>query len=66
MRPAAARAQLERLRSARLKVAVLMQDEPAYAPIFARLENEIRDMEAMQSGDVIERARAIARQMAIA
>ena len=66
MRRAAARAQLERLRSARLKVAVLMQDEPAYAPIFARLEREIKNIESMQSGDVIERARAIARQMAIA
>lgn len=63
---ATAKAQLDRLRRAQVKVAALVVADPVYVPIFARLEAEIADMEAMLSGDVIARARAVARQMATA
>ena len=66
MGPAATPAELERLRRAHAKVARLVVADPVYAPIFLRLEAEIADAEAMQSGDVMARARAIARQMATA
>ena len=66
MRPAATIAELERLRRAHAKVAKLVVADPIYAPIFTRLEAEIADAEAMLAGDVIARARAIARQSASA
>ena len=58
-------ATLERLRRAHAKVAALVVADPVYAPIFTRLEAEIADAEAALSGDVIARARAVARQRAI-
>lgn len=66
MRPATTTAELERLRKAHAKVARLVVADPVYAPIFTRLEAEIADAEAMLAGDVIARARAIARQSASA
>lgn len=55
---------LERLRRACAKVAGLVVADPVYAPIFLRLEAEIADAEAMLSGDIMARARAVARQSA--
>lgn len=66
MTPAATRDLIDRLCRARNKVALLVVADPVYAPIFTRLEAEIADLEAMQSGDVIARARACARQRATA
>jgi len=66
MTPATINRDLDRLCRARAKVALLVVADPVYAPIFKRLENEIADLEAMQSDDVIARARAVARQMATA
>lgn len=60
----AAKADLERLRRAHAKVARLVVADPVYAPIFIRLEAEIADAEAMLSGDILARARAVARQSA--
>jgi hypothetical protein len=64
MRPASTTAELERLRKAHAKVARLVVADPAYSPIFLRLEAEIADAESMLSGDVLARARAVARQSA--
>ncbi|MGQ0566716.1 MAG: hypothetical protein ACT4OK_16865 [Gemmobacter sp.] len=64
MSAAATRADLDRLRRAHAKVARLVVADPVYAPIFTRLEAEIVDAEAALSGDVIARARAVARQRA--
>ncbi|WP_136057626.1 hypothetical protein [Candidatus Halocynthiibacter alkanivorans] len=47
---------LENLRKAHRRVAVLVVRNLAYAPIFERLEREIAMLEA--EGDVISRARA--------
>nr|WP_306266481.1 hypothetical protein [Pararhizobium sp. IMCC3301] len=55
---------LERLRDALEFVAKLVVADPVYAPIFVRLENEIADEEALIAGDVVARARAVARQNA--
>lgn len=38
--------------------------DPVYAPIFLRLEAEVADAESMLSGDILARARAVARQSA--
>lgn len=56
---------LERLQRALRTVAELVVDDPAYAPIFMRLEDEIRLELELLSYDVIGRARAIARQSSI-
>jgi len=64
MNAAAARALLDRLRKAQAKTARLVVDDPAYVPIFTRLETEIAEAEAALSGDVVARARAVARQRA--
>ena len=64
MTAAATPATLERLRKAHAKVARMVVDDPTYSPIFTRLESEIADAEAALSGDVIARARAVARQRA--
>ena len=55
---------LERLRRAHAKVARLVVADSVYAPIFLRLESEIADAQAMLSGDILARARAVARQSA--
>ncbi|WP_054008673.1 hypothetical protein [Cypionkella psychrotolerans] len=49
---------LQRLRAALAKVAKLVIVDPAFSPIFARLEQEIALAEA--EGDLISRARAVA------
>ncbi len=64
MRPATTTAELERLRRAHAKVARLVVADPVYSPIFLRLEAEIADAEALLSGDLLARARAVARQSA--
>ena len=48
---------LERWKAARHKVALLLLQDRAYAPIFARIEREIAALEAEH--DLIDRARAI-------
>ena len=55
---------LERLRRAHAKVARLVVVDSVYVPIFLRLEAEIADAESMLSGDILARARAVARQSA--
>lgn len=50
-------ADLKRLKDARHKVAQLLVLDPAYAPIFARLEREIAAVE--ETNDMIERARRV-------
>lgn len=56
---------LQRLHAAQAKVAKLVVSDPAYAPIFVRLEHEISLAQA--EGDVMARARAVvARQSAMA
>jgi hypothetical protein len=57
-------ATLERLRRAHAKVARLVVADPTDVPVFTRLEAEISEAEAVLSGDVIARARAVARQRA--
>lgn len=61
---------IKQLESALAKVAVLVIENPAYAPIFARLELELEleQERAFASDDVLARARAITaqRQMAFA
>lgn len=57
--------ELDRLRSALGAVAELVTQNPVYAPIFLRLEEEIAIEEARQQNDVLARARAIARQKAM-
>lgn len=64
MSPATTTTELERLRRAHAKVARLVVADPVYSPIFLRLEAEIADAESMLSGDVLARARAVARQSA--
>lgn len=60
-----AKSDLERLRAAYAKVALLVVHDPVYLPIFTRLETELASAEC--EGDAISRARAIAaRQRAIA
>lgn len=55
---------LERTRAALAKVAKLVVTDPAFAPIFIRLEQEIALLEA--EGDLMARARAVvARQSAM-
>lgn len=49
---------MERLRSAHRKVAAMVATDPAYVPIFLRLEQEIAALDARE--DVLERARRIA------
>ena len=49
---------LKRLRAARIKVARLVIADRAYAPIFARLDREIKMLEA--EDDLLARASAIA------
>ena len=66
MKPATTTADLERLRRAHAKVARLVVADPVYSPIFLRLEAEIADAEAMLSGDILARVRAVARQSASA
>lgn len=57
--------ELQRLHLALAKVAKLVVADPAYVPIFARLEQEIAIAEA--TGDLLARARAVAaRQSAMA
>jgi len=48
--------ELERLRAARAKVALLVAKNPVYAPIFDRLDREV---EARETADPVARARAI-------
>ena len=55
---------LERLRAALETVAKLVVADPVYAPIFARLEAEIAQEEALLANDVVARARAVAAQSA--
>lgn len=50
---------LERLRRALVKVARLLEHDPAFAPVFVRLEREIELEQARQHDDVLVRARAI-------
>ena len=64
MQPATTTAELERLRKAHAKVARLVVADSVYVPIFLRLEAEIADAESMLSGDILARARAVARQSA--
>ncbi len=55
---------IERLRRAHATLAKLVVADSVYVPTFLRLEAEIADAEAMLSGDVLARARAVARQSA--
>ena len=54
-----AESDLSRLRAAHATVAKLVVADTVYAPIFERLEIELAEAEAAQSGDCITRARAI-------
>ncbi|SLN77694.1 hypothetical protein [Roseisalinus antarcticus] len=56
--------ELDRLRAALVTVAKLVERNPTFAPIFLRLEEEIEAEEALASGDVLARARAVAAQSA--
>lgn len=49
---------MERLKGSHRKVAAMVAVDPAFVPIFLRLEQEIAAMEARD--DVLERARRIA------
>ncbi|MGJ8609509.1 MAG: hypothetical protein ACSHWY_00350 [Octadecabacter sp.] len=55
---------LERIQCALEAVAKLVVDDPVYAPIFERLERMLENEQALQSGGVIARAKAIAAQSA--
>jgi len=67
MRSGAHKSLLERLRVARAAVAELMFENEAFAPIFERLDREVKAAESADLTDPIERARAIcAAQMATA
>ena len=55
---------LQRLEAARDTLAKLVLADPAYVPIFQRIEEDIALTEAAGSGDALTRARAIARQIA--
>lgn len=50
---------LDRLRAAHAKAAEIVVEDAAYAPIFERLEAELRDAEARQADDPVARARAV-------
>ena len=52
--------ELDRLREARDKVAVLTADDPVFAPSFERLDTEGQRAEALASPDLLARARAAA------
>ncbi|MCM2562495.1 hypothetical protein M8756_10080 [Lutimaribacter sp. EGI FJ00015] len=56
--PATITSDLLRLHRARDKVARMVVADPAYAPIFQRIEAEIAEAEAMD--DIVARARAVA------
>lgn len=56
--PATITSDLLRLHRARDKVAKLVVADPAYAPIFQRLDAEIAEAEA--ADDIVARARAMA------
>ena len=60
------RRDLDRLRRAQATAAELTLADPVYAPIFARLDAELEAAEAAMATDPITRARAVARQRAIA
>jgi hypothetical protein len=55
---------LERLRGAHNVVAKLVVADPAFAPVFRRLEDEIALEEALAADDVVARARAVVAQSA--
>lgn len=55
---------LERLRRAHNVVAKLVVADPAFAPVFRRLEEEIALEEALAADDVVARARAVVAQSA--
>lgn len=58
--PATITSDLLRLHRARDKVARMVVADPAYAPIFQRLEADIAEAEAMD--DIVTRARAVAQK----
>jgi hypothetical protein len=53
-----ARSELQRLRAAHAKVAILVLHDLVYLPIFKRLEAELAGAEAREHGDPIAYARA--------
>jgi len=59
---------VKQLEAALDKVALLVIENPVYAPIFERLELELEQERAFASDDVLARAKAITaqRQMAFA
>ena len=57
---------IERIRAAHRVVARLTAKDPAYAPVFARLDKELAAAEAAQTDDPIAKARAAVAQMAMA
>lgn len=57
---------LERLRSAHRTVAKLVVADPAYVPVFRRIEADIAEVEARQADDPVARARAFLAQSATA
>jgi hypothetical protein len=56
---AMAKSDLHKLRAAHATAAKLVMIDPIYAPIFERLEIELKAAEATETGDVIAQARAI-------
>ncbi|MCF6344695.1 MAG: hypothetical protein L3J15_08510, partial [Devosiaceae bacterium] len=52
--------EIERVRSARDKLAILVISDPVYLPIFERLESDLAILETKE--ETIERAKNIARQ----
>ncbi len=62
--PANCRTDLERLEAGLIVVAKLVAHDPAYAPIFARLDAEIKREEAKLSNDIVAYARLVAAQRA--
>ena len=52
----------QRLIAAQSKVALLLLEDRAYAPIFQRLEREIELTQSILDGDLLTRARAIVAQ----
>lgn len=48
----------ERIRQALAKVAVFASDDPAFLPVFERLEHDLKEMQAQSSA--LDRARALA------
>lgn len=51
---------LEKLKAAYRKTAILVTEDPAYLPIFERIEHEIALFE--NQDDMVERAKAIAKR----